>query len=421
MLTATANGSVATGTYSFTVLETAQSEQMLSSGFKSSSSTVGNGTVTLRFGDGVDNSVDVADLNGGEGITAGTFRITDRSGASAIIDVSGAQTIDDVLSAINNCGSINVTASTEDGHIVLTDNTGETSSNLKVQEIGKGTTAESLGLSGINVASSTADGSDIYYVTKDTALEYLNDGNGVALSTVLPDITYTLKDGSSGTIDFSNASPSTLGDVIDVINSSSSGLLSASLSSDGARLIVTDSSSGNGTFSLSSTYGTAALHNLGLDVASANGTITGNALVGGLDTVLLSSLNGGQGLGTMGTINVTNSANTTTSVDLSDCETLEDVIDTINSANAGVTAAVNDSRDGIVVTDTTGGVNSLVISDGDSNENRHSAWPGRHPFRRRRRQRRLAPPDHQCEHHPEQLQRRRGCRVRFDRRHQQHG
>ena len=86
-------------------------------------------------------------INGGQGFTPGEIRITDRSGASAVINLSQAQNIDDVVQAINSAGTIGVTASTDDGHIVLTDNTGGTTpSDSQVQEVNGGTTAASLGL-----------------------------------------------------------------------------------------------------------------------------------------------------------------------------------------------------------------------------------------------------------------------------------
>ena len=46
----------------------------------------------------------LSDINGGQGFTAGEIRITDRSGASAVINLSNAQNIDDVLQAINTRG-----------------------------------------------------------------------------------------------------------------------------------------------------------------------------------------------------------------------------------------------------------------------------------------------------------------------------
>ena len=101
----------------------AQSQQLLSSGFQSTTAALGGGTLTFRYGNTVDQGVSLSEINGGQGFTPGEIRITDRSGASAVINLSNAQNINDVVQAINSAGTIDVTASTDDGHIVLTDNT----------------------------------------------------------------------------------------------------------------------------------------------------------------------------------------------------------------------------------------------------------------------------------------------------------
>ncbi len=179
LLTAKASDGADTGSYEFTVLQTAESQQYVSSGLRSSDSALGSGSLTFRFGDNVERAARLSDLNGGDGVSLGSIRITDRSGATATLDLSAAQDIDDVLDAINHRSSINVTAETDGDHLRLVDNTGQTVSNLKVQEVGRGTTAESLGLAGIDVAASTADGEDLVELSLDTELDILNDGNGV--------------------------------------------------------------------------------------------------------------------------------------------------------------------------------------------------------------------------------------------------
>ncbi len=149
VLSATVTGTPTAGTYQYTPLQTAQSQQFLSSGFQSATTALGGGSFTFRFGNAVDQGVALSNLDGGKGFTPGKIRITDRSGATAQVDLSYARNIDDVLQAINTAGTINVTATAVDGHIQLTDNTGQTASDLKVQEVGSGTTATSLGLAGI--------------------------------------------------------------------------------------------------------------------------------------------------------------------------------------------------------------------------------------------------------------------------------
>ena len=156
-LTATVTGTPAVGTYEYTPLQLAQTQQLLSSGFSSQTNSLGGGKISFRFGANLDQTAQLDSLNGGAGFTPGKIQITDRSGATATIDLSTAKTIGDVINDINNNGTANVTASVEDNHLVLTDDTGKTGNtapDLKVQEVGTGTTAASLGLAGFDVGGS---------------------------------------------------------------------------------------------------------------------------------------------------------------------------------------------------------------------------------------------------------------------------
>ena len=234
-------------------------------------------------------------------------------------------------------GTIDVTASTDDGHIVLTDNTGKSVSNLEVQEVNGGTTAASLGLSEINAAASSASGQDILKLSSNLSLNALNDGMGVQSSTsALPDIQYTLHDGSTGTITLAGLNgQSTLGDVIQQISSQTNGKLQVSIAANGQSLVVNDTTAAanpSGTLSISNETGSTTASNLGLVVNSSSaGTVTGSQILGGLNTALLSDLNGGQGLGSLGFIKLTDGNGNSVNVNLAGSVTLQDVIDNINS------------------------------------------------------------------------------------------
>ena len=82
--------------------------------------------------------------------------------------------------------------------------------------------------------------------------------------------------------------------------------------------------------------------------------------------MLLSSLDGGSGLGTLGTIDITDKDGGSDSVDLSAAETLQDVVDAINASSADVTASINASKTGIEIEDTSGGTGLLTIANGDA-------------------------------------------------------
>jgi flagellar hook-associated protein 2 len=391
-LTATVTGTPVQGTYQYTPLRTAQTQQYLSSGFQSTNGALGGGTITFRYGTSVDQGVSLANLNGGQGFSAGKIRVTDRGGASVVINLSDAQNIDEVLQAINTNGTVNVTASVQNGHIVLTDNTGQSSSDLKVQEVNGGTTAASLGLSGIDAAANSAAGQDIFKLSSNLSLSALNDGAGVQTNTALPDIQYTLHDGTSGTIDLSPIIPggstvqkeSNLGDIINEMNTQAGGKLKVSISSDGQHLVVTDTTAAanpSGTLSISNDTGSTAASDLGLVVNSASaGAVTGSQILGGLKTVLLSSLNGGQGLGTLGYMKLTDANGIAVNVNLSGSVTLQDVVDKINSqvqANnaqngapaVGITAAVNAAGNGIQLTDSTGATSGTLTAANSNSAN----------------------------------------------------
>jgi flagellar hook-associated protein 2 len=310
----------------------------------------------------VDAGMNLAYINGGEGFSAGKIKITDRSGAKATIDLSGANTIDDVLDAINDNDTIDVTASIDGDRIVLTDNTGSTSYSLKVQEVNSGTTAASLGILGTS-GSSILTGSDIVYLSEDLSLDALNDGIGLETtgSALLEDISYTLTNGTIGEISLYDAK--TIGDVIDKIEAASE-YLSVTINPDGDGLIVTDSSLGGSTFALTAANDSLALKDLGLTGASAGGVIAGSRILSGAKTVLLANLNGGNGLGELGKITITDRTGATADVVLSDAETLEDIIDAINASGLQVTASVNNAGNGIKLTDTSGSaVSNLKVQN----------------------------------------------------------
>src|SRR3970282_726960 len=102
-----------------------------------------------------------AALNGGQGVAAGKIRITDRAGNSADVDLRTARSVDDVLRAINNNADVEVPAEATGDQFRRTDTSGG-SGNLRVQEVGTGTTAAGLGLSAINVAADSATGADVF-------------------------------------------------------------------------------------------------------------------------------------------------------------------------------------------------------------------------------------------------------------------
>lgn len=368
LLSVAITGSPPIGTFSFTPLQKAQAHQVISSGLGQLTDPLQNGTLKIRFGGEVDRGVELDLLGGGNGVQRGRIRITDRSGLSAEIDLRYARTVDDVLDAINANSVINVTALTDGDRLKLVDQTGQSASNLRVQEVDGGTTAADLGLASINVAANEAAGLDIVRLFNDLALARLNDNNGVGFRDQLSDFTVTFADGSSQSIDV--AAVSTVGDLLTALNAADPARLSAAISAGGDRIELTDLTSGAGTFSVSSPVGGTAAEDLGLTGPAVGGVIGSRRLLAGAGTSLLTSFKGGQGLGTLGAVNLTDRSGATTSVDLSAAETLDAVINQINAqaktAGVGITASVNAARNGILLADTTGGANNLIVANADA-------------------------------------------------------
>jgi flagellar hook-associated protein 2 len=381
LLSVAVTGKPIAGQYQFTPVQTAQTHQLLSGGFAARDQALGAGSYSFRFGRTVDDGIALEELNGGAGVERGKIRISDRSGASSVIDLRFAQTVDDVIEAINKADAINVTASVTGDRIQLTDNTGLALGNLRVQEVSGGQTAADLGLAGIDVAAAQATGADVLSLHSGLALSALNDGIGVDLSDTLSDLDISLRDGTTLTIDFHKLAAesegddgeqvpreTTLGDVLDTLNAADPAKLKAELSADGDRIVLTDLSADNGgTFAVSDPFGGRTAEQLGLTGAAVNGVITSSRLLGGLKTSLLSSLGGGSGL-ELGVLNLTDRAGASDAVDLSGAETLEDVVAAINAASVNITARVNDARTGLMLTDASGGTGNLVVADGDATE-----------------------------------------------------
>ena len=598
LLAATSTGTPQLGSYRFTPLRAAQAQQLQSTRLASATQPRGKGAFSFRFGGFVDSGVGLDLLGGGAGFSAGKIRVTDRSGASAEIDLSLARNIDDVLDAINASTAIGVRATVYNDGIRLIDETGQTLSNLRVEEVG-GTTAASLGLAGINVTASQADGLDLIGLFGDLGLSHLNDGNGVRFDGFLGDLRITLRDGSRLDIDFNklahggvfaqatvaaaqgenssltftakkagpeyggvnisfvdddsivagqevveydaaaktlvfhidegettanhiiaalgrdpeasedfaatrpggstgtgrisatdgavttgprptartpgganaalvfqarnaggqfdnveirfiddpavtrgneiaafddtnpldralvfhiDAGATTANDIIaalgrdayanqlfsaenveestgeglvkvsdtaqtsggtlvaqsetvedvsiqqvlDVINAAAPDKLQATIGANN-NLVLTDLSSDSGyAFQVEQLNGSHAAEDLGLNRDVVGGTLNGRRLLAGLKTSLLASLNGGAGLGDLGFLGLSDRSGALTAVDLSFAETIDDVLEAINTSGLGIAARVNDARNGIVLSDTSGGAGNLVVGNGDA-------------------------------------------------------
>lgn len=392
VLTASANTNASAGSYSFLVDRLVTTQQLLTRGFADKSvSGLGAESFTFESMEGrLDRDTSLSELNGGAGVERGKIVITQGS-TSATVDLSKSVTVGDVLDRINE-SSADVTASIEDGAIVLTKGAG--SDDFTVANASGSTTATSLGIAQATAVSSVT-GSNVYRLSDEIALSSLNDGNGIVLNPTATSLSrFDFKitiDGSTevevnlgeivqevldeggmptGELETVEGRATSLGKVLERINTAldDEGVtdVTARISADGVRIELYDAT---GTHNIEVTeqgQGHAA-RDLGiLSDGSVAGTVTGARILAGINGTLTKNLNGGNGIGGDGTLRITaRDGSPAFDVDLSGAETIEQVIGAINDAagNGGnIVASINETGTGLVLTDTTGGVGNLIVT-----------------------------------------------------------
>lgn len=317
VLSASANSEASPGTYTFKVLQTAQTHQLISQGFNDIDRTpIGTGSLTIELGEGrLDRAMPLSMLNDQQGVRRGKIRITDRSGNSAIVDLSTAITISDVLDAINSASGVNVTAKVSADRIIVEDNSSGDGS-LIIEDLYGGYAAKDLGIAKSSSSGSIV-GDDVLNLTELTPLRFLNDGNGVRTSGTTSDIRITLRDGSSFNVGLSGlltadlslsvlnhgqgvragsiritdksgnvamidlSSASTVGDVVNAINEADIGVNAAIV---GSRLLITDVSGGSGSLKIENADGGSTATDLGIEAETTGKSISGKEIYS-IDTV----------------------------------------------------------------------------------------------------------------------------------------
>lgn len=395
VLTASSSSASVPGTYDFVVSRLVSTQQAITKGFADPNSTPiapQGADLSFEFGDGrLDSDTSLSRLNGGDGVTRGKIRITDRSGSSAIIDLGAALTVNDVLDQINTASNINITASVDGDGFKIVDNSGATATNLSVANVGSTNTATSLGIAG-SVAGSTLTGQNINTVGVTTRLHNLNDGNGVRYNDVLNDFNVALRDGTSFDVNLTTAT--TLGEVIGTINTAAGANATASINDSGTGIKIVDNTAGLNTTTVTALNNSQAAADLGILTSDINGdgTLEGDRVIAGLNSKLLKNLRGGQGvsygfslgprelktttllsdlfngagMATSGTIandiRIFSRQTTATSyqINVDALTTVEDLINAFDSATGGrVTLSIEGNQ--LRATDNTGGSHNLTI------------------------------------------------------------
>jgi flagellar hook-associated protein 2 len=373
-LTAVASAGATPGAYSFIVDRIVGTQQLLSRGFADrNTSSIGATRFTIEPAEGrLDRDTALSELNGGQGISRGRIVITDSAGQSTTVDLSRVGTVTEVLDAINTAGAGRFNARVAGDRFIITDTAGG-AGNLIIADAAGSTTATSLGIAG-TATGGTLTGASVYRLGEGTALQSLNDGNGIRMSTAAgtstPDFTITTRDGSVISIDIGNmydssgltaSAVSTLQGVIDRINTQSEGKVTASLTADGSGLQLVDNTTGDGTFSVSDLPTSGAAADLGIAGEAVGDTIVGRRLLAGLNSTLIRNLNGGRGL-TDGTLSITARDGSVFNLSLPTDGSVTDLIEAIRAGTGGkIIAALDTTGTGLTLTDTTGGGGNLIV------------------------------------------------------------
>ena len=291
-------------------------------------------------------SVLLKNLRGGAGITqAGAITLTDRSGATATLDLSAAETLEDVLGAINAAQTaggqkLSITAGLDDAGLglVLRDTSGATAANLTVADVGTGTTAADLGLN-VDAATDRVRSGSLgrRYVNETTALATYGPA-GRAVGTGSFRITDSTGAAATVTVDTNTKS---LGDVIDRINAAGIGV-QARLNDTGDGLLLADTAAGSGSLTVA---------NIGSATAASDLKIAGTGVLG----------NGG---------NLQISGRQATVVSFAADASLGDIAAQLTAAGAGLSAQTFSDGSGsngvrlLVTASKTGSAARLRIDDG---------------------------------------------------------
>ncbi len=238
-------------------------------------------------------------LNAGQGVALGRVRVTGRDGARAEIDLSRARTVQDVKTALEGAfGGGRISVTLNGARLVLRDSS-SASGSLIVEDVEGGGAARDLGILG-NETDGQIDGREVLRVT--------------TIADVLAAVNF-----AEGNRDAVDGAP----------------LVSAAIDPARRGLTFADRTTGDGAlaFSIEGTPPSRALLDLGLSAGPVTGAEqTGRRLIGDVNTVLLRTLNGGQGL-TPGVLRVEANGRDAI-INLGAAQTVQELLDVFNAAAA---------------------------------------------------------------------------------------
>ncbi|MFH5805672.1 flagellar filament capping protein FliD [Alienimonas sp. DA493] len=258
-------------------------------------------------------SVLLRNMGGPAGIAGGEIQLTNRAGASATLDLSAAESLDEVISAINDSG-LNLRAEAGEKGLTITDASGGAGS-LTIADL-SGSLAADLGIAG-SFADDEAVGGAVARrsVGRATALaDFAGEISGGGANGVRGDLKVTDSAGVEVTLDLGElADDATLGDFLDAFNAAAA----AANGGAGAGVTAELNATGDG-FRLVDTAGGAGELTVTDNVAADALRLTGTVKDGTL------------------------SARDATVLTLEAGDTLQDLADRLNAGDFGVTAQIAD-------------------------------------------------------------------------------
>ncbi len=274
--------------------------------------------ITIELSEILKSDTRLERLNRGQGVELGRVRITTEDAAGQEqtheVDLTGLSTVGEIKQAIE--GAVEgVTVTLADNRLLISYSDNDSDRPLRIEDL-TGHAARDLGIDGES-ESGRIDGDGILHVD-------------------------------------------TLGAVIAAINHASGNDGSVTASIDGTRLVI----NGGASAELVAINDSQALFDLGFTEDVQDGPVSGRRVIGGIDSALLSSLNGGQGL-EPGRINIQVGGQSVT-LDLSGAETLQQVIDRINQAaeaeELGIEAGYDHTGTRLMI-ESIDGTSEISISD----------------------------------------------------------
>jgi hypothetical protein len=136
--------------------------------------------------------------------------------------------------------------------------------------------------------------------------------------------------------------PNTLGDILSAIMTADS-RLNASINAAGTGIDIRDSAGGTGNIAVADLGASTTARELGLIGVGTGNLLSGKSITGDIRFILTDW--------------------STVSVDIGNATTVQDVLNAINNADPRLTAVINDARDGIKITDSAGGDQSLAFEN----------------------------------------------------------